>query len=488
MRIHQTMLAVLLLLGALALPGCSRSADPADQEKDSSGKQEKSGTTPPGEKTGSTTTGKTQPGRPPTREPVLLPPAGEPGLNLAGSDSAGAGDSSQPPWWLIDRRIAALIGLFIFLGLALHVVHVLTQSRFKREFVELHDAVRMLSQRLLMNDEIEKHGRTGASNDLTQRLNRHRQSLDQLDALIQQVEQRVTANDRDAADTAMAVAIAARTAAQPRINQALRQAETHTGDVDRARAVKIVERYAEVLGTNEARTAPLIQMMRDFAQWLNGRSNLSPELVARIEELRSDVSKFEHWRSNATERLTALKQGSVSDRYSKFRAGDAQLARQFETRAISLTDYVKAYSELIDRHFPAGAESAVSIAPDEHEAELGEITAGVPDYLMDWFDKLSQLQAQGAQAAIDAETAARLNQIHRTARDVLGKFDIQAEEIQIGVTAFDRRLHDASLITQSPQYPANTVVGVQQSGFRKLSTGDVLRRPKVIVAGVGAAI
>ncbi len=488
MRNHPIKLALFLLLALLVEFGCAQSgADPKDQDKNSNVKTKSSATNPQGDNTSGQSLTKTSP-KPAISEQGQPPASGEgigkPGENIG---SAETPEPRRPPWWLSEPIVVGLIGLLIFLGLALHIVHILTQSRFKKEFAGLSGAVQMLSQRVSIANVTESYGKAGASNELTQRLNRHRQGLDQLSVQIQAVEQRVTASERHAAEASTATALAAHLAGQPRINHALRQAAAQSSEADRATAIKIVERYEEILGANEARTKPLIQETCDFAQWLNGRSNLPPELTARMEELRSDVLKFERWHSNVSERLTSLKRGSVSDRYSTFRASHAGLAQQFDARAISIADYVKGYGELIERHFPAGEDGSVSIAPGEHEAELREIAAGVPDYLMDWFDRLSQLQAQGAQAAIDAGTAARLTRIQRTAKDVLGKFDIQPEEIQVGVTTFDRRLHDASLITQSPKYPANTVVGVQQYGFRKLSTGDVLRRPKVIVAGVGAA-
>lgn len=489
MRDRPVKLALLLLLALLVEFGCAQSgADPQDQDKKPNARAaESSNTNSAADNTAGQSSTKASPGKPVIPEQAQPPASGGGTTKQPENNRSDTPGQRLAPWWLSEPIVVGLIGLLIFLGLALHIVHILTQSRFKREFAELSGVVQMLSQRVSIANVTENYGKAGASNELTQRLNRHRHGLDQLSAQVNAVEQRVTASERQATEASTAVALAAHIAGQPRINHALRQAAAQSSEADRATAIKIVERYEEILGANEARTKPLIQETCEFAQWLNGRSNLPPELTARMEELRSDVLKFECWHSNVNERLTSLRRGSVSDRYSMFRTSHADLAQQFDARAISIADYVKAYGELIERHFPAGEDGSVSIAPGEHEAELREIAAGVPDYLMDWFDRLSQLQAQAAQAAINAETAARLAQIQRTAKDVLGKFDIQPEEIQVGVTIFDRRLHDASLITQSPQYPANTVVGVQQYGFRKLSGGDVLRRPKVIVAGVGAA-
>jgi hypothetical protein len=227
--------------------------------------------------------------------------------------------------------------------------------------------------------------------------------------------------------------------------------------------------------------------MTALAKRLGEQPNRSSEVEDRVRGLLRDLLQFEDWHANASERLASLQQGSAASRSSAFSGQQSGLVEQLNAGAISIVDYVKGYRELMDKHFPAVRGNLQdSMAPAEHESEFKELTAAVPDYLMNWFDKLFQLQSQTAQVSIGVQTEAELTQIQQTARDVLGKFDIQPDEIQIGLTTFDRRLHDAALITQSPQFSANSVIGVQQCGFRKLSTGDVLRRPKVIVAGVGA--
>jgi GrpE len=492
MRHHPTRLALFLLLGAvLSELGCTQSGtDTVAGNKNTA--------TPHAEKQHSTnaTTNKTdgtamraqlntsssdqdlsnQTNPSPAEEPNGIQqgvPAGSP--------------PEPPPWWLGDPIILGLVGALIFLGLALHIVSIRSESRFKKELADLRREVQLLSQQVPMASEAESVGVASVSTEVTKDLERRLEVLDSVVSEINRIEQRITASERKTAEISHAVAIAARIAVQHRVNQALQRAQAHTGEDDRPTAIQIAEHYKEVLGINEARTRPLRQETRDLVRWLNVRSNLPPELPARIKALEAKILKFEQWHSNVDDRWTRLIQGSVSDRYSTFRSKHDRVAAEFEAGTVSIADYVKAYGELVERYFPSSEVDSGSLAPTEHETELEQIVAGVPDYLMDWFDSLSQLGAQGAQAAIDAETAGRLAQIQRTAKDVLCKFDIQPEEIQIGVTTFDRRLHDASLITQSPQYPTNTVVGVQQYGFRRVSTGDVLRRPKVIVAGVGAA-
>ena len=264
-------------------------------------------------------------------------------------------------------------------------------------------------------------------------------------------------------------------------------------EADRALAIKIVERYKEISTANVNRIKPLTEAVAGLVERQKERRDAPAELVSRAESLHADIQKFDRWNSDLNDRLASLQRGSFPDRYAAFKAKQSQLADRINNGASSIYDYVSGYRELLDHYFPDGAsDNSVSLPPSEHEADLKKMVAAVPDYLMDWFDRLYQLQSQVAASEAqgsrgDGQTTAQLAQIQKLAREVLGKFDVQPEEIQVGQTSYDRRLHDAALITQSSQFPANTVIGIHQCGFRKASTGEVLRRPKVVVAGVGGA-
>ncbi|HEY3134920.1 MAG TPA: hypothetical protein VGL29_02605, partial [Blastocatellia bacterium] len=465
MRTDIAKLALLLLVGLLAAPTFAQDVIRAEKEEKSESASQHS--------TAANRNGNQNRNRPETSVNKNQQVQGTATPSLDAEDKKDLDTRSATLPILSNPIVLAAAGLLLLIALALHVVHIVTGLRSKQEIAQLRGAIRTLSQRVSIGDEAGNQ-RAGASNELVQRLNRHRQGIDHLFSEVSQIEQRVAASERHAAETSAAVALAAHMAGEPRINHALEQAAVEIGEADRAAAIKIMQQYKELFGANALRVKTLIKEATAMVESIGDRSSIHREIVDRVQDLRTSLLQFESWHTEASERLASLRRGSVSDRYSAFTAAQAKLARQFNERAISIIDYVAGYRDLMEQHFPAAADESASKAPADHESDLKKLSGSVPDYLMDWFDKLSQLQTQAAQTSVDGETAAGLARIQRAARDVLGQFDIQPDEIQIGVTSFDRRLHDASLITQSPQYPANTVVAVQQYGFRKLSTGDVL--------------
>jgi hypothetical protein len=195
--------------------------------------------------------------------------------------------------------------------------------------------------------------------------------------------------------------------------------------------------------------------------------------------------QFDKWKTRAGDRIEALMRGSVSDRRARFAEEKNHLAGSLNMKEISVTDYVKGCRQLSRELFKPSTDE---LPLAEFEGILSGLSSGAADRLMNWYDDFFQLHSQAiaSQSSIDEETARELARIRRTARDTLLRFDIQPEEIQPGQTSFDHRLHEAAVVTQSSQFPANTVIGVQQCGFRRASSGEVLRRPKVVVARVGA--
>jgi molecular chaperone GrpE (heat shock protein) len=225
---------------------------------------------------------------------------------------------------------------------------------------------------------------------------------------------------------------------------------------------------------------------------VEGRAHQSPELAARIQSLNEEIGRFDQWQQDTSDQLTSLQRGSFSQRSSMLQADQDRLFDQVNNGSLSIAQMVKQSRAQLDHYFPEtpakGAEQTLPLA--EREESLKKIVADAPDYLMDWYNNLFQLQGQvsgpGQRTATEAETASDLAKTQQIAREALGKFDIQPEAIQIGQTSYDRRLHEAALVRQSPQFPVNTVIEVHKCGFRKMSTGEVLRRPHVVVAGAAA--
>jgi molecular chaperone GrpE (heat shock protein) len=391
---------------------------------------------------------------------------------------------------LLESPIVLLFaGALLLVALGLHGVHLMTEARVRQELAGIHATLQRLSSANLGANA----GQLGAVENLSDQLNRQKQTLGTVSAQIEEMGRRLASFDQKIVDTSKAVAMAAHWMGQAQIDEALQNAGGQMAETDRALAIKIVERYKEISNANVNRVKPLTEAVASLVERQKERRDAPAELISRAESLQHDIQQFDRWNSELNDRLASLQRGAFPDRYTAFKAKQGQLAERINNGATPIHEYVNGYRELLDRYFPGGvSDNSISIPPAEQEADLKKMVSSQPDYLMDWFDKLYQLQSQVAASEAqgtrpDSQTAAQLAQIQSVAREALGKFDIQPEEIQVGQTSYDRRLHDAALITQSSQFPANTVIGIHQCGFRKASTGEVLRRPKVVVAGVGVA-
>ncbi len=391
---------------------------------------------------------------------------------------------------LLESPIVLLIaGALLLAALGLHGVHLMNEARFRQELADIRANLQRLSSANLGVNA----GQLSAVENLSDQLTRQKQTLGTVSAQIEELGRRLASFDQKLVDTSKAVAMATHWMGQAQIDEALQNAGGQIAETDRAQAIKIVERYREISNANVNRVRPLAEAVASLVERQNDRRDAPAELASRAESLQHEIQQFDRWNSDLNDRLASLQRGSFPDRYAAFKTKQGQLAERINNGATPIHEYINGYRELLDHYFPGGVgDNSISMPPAQQEADLKKMVSGVPDYLMDWFDKLHQLQSQVAAsdaqgARPDNQTAAQLAQIQKVAREVLGKFDIQPEEIQVGQTSYDRRLHDAALITQSSQFPANTVIGIHQCGFRKASTGEVLRRPKVVVAGVGVA-
>lgn len=413
------------------------------------------------------------------------PPAGgEQTTSPTPTTQAAAG----PAAWLNNQIMLVAVAAVILLGLALHVVHLFAAARLRHELQRLQNNLQIIA---LEGDEA-RASQNAEAERLAEQMSQHEQSLRQLSAQLEYVDHHLAANEGATAKAEQAVAWVAEWIGQCQIAQAEQRAAAQHDEADRAAAIKLLEQDRDILCVNASRVQPLTQAVSAFIENLEGRFDLPAELRSRARSLHRDLRQFDLWSAEASERLASLRRDSFPERSAAFKSEQQRLAEQFNLGQISVAEYVETYHVLLDRYFPSGAmdgDGTPTLAPDE--AEFKKTIAGVPDHLMNWFDNLFQLYsqvtaAQPAHPSVDAETASGLVHILHLAREVLGKFDIQPEEIQVGETCYDRRLHDAALVTPASQFPANTVIGVHQCGFRRMSTGEVLRRPKVVVAGAAA--
>lgn len=255
------------------------------------------------------------------------------------------------------------------------------------------------------------------------------------------------------------------------------------GERERAALTARLEGYAERLRALAAQVEPLTTAMAGLAQ--NPSVADEPDLHARVQKFYEDIRRFEDAEDGLAERLQSLRNGSYDERRARFDGARKALHERFNS--MSPADFIREYRRLFEEHFPAGREESAG-DPQRGADEIGQLVTGAQDYLMDWFSDYTQLlnraQASGTSAPqITPRVLEALAGVHAVAREVLRDFDILPVEIQPGQTAYDHRLHDAPMIKATTEYPANTVIEVQRTGFRRMSTAEVLRRPQVVISG-----
>ena len=391
--------------------------------------------------------------------------------------------------WLTYWPVLGLFAFLILLALLLHLFHLIRVGFVSRELSQLAVAQGHLAKSASRASATP--GKNAAVDNLAAQLNQHGQSLGEFSNRFKQLENRLTISDSQFRDAMHAVALTANWVGQAQLREAFAADGANMSESERASMIAMLERYREPLRSNASRVEPVTQALAELVEKIEGRAYQSPELAARIQSLYEEIGRFDQWQQNTSDQLKSLQRGSLSQRSSMLQADQDRLFDQVNNGSLSVAQMVKQSRAQLDHYFPEspakGPEQTLPLA--EREASLKKIVADAPDYLMDWYDTLFQLQSQvsgGQRTATEAETATDLAKTQQIAREALGKFDIQPEAIQIGQTSYDRRLHEAALVRQSPQFPVNTVIEVHKCGFRKMSTGEVLRRPHVVVAGAAA--
>lgn len=400
-----------------------------------------------------------------------------------------AGDLG-PLGWFADPILFGVVAFLILLALGLHLVHVLRLGSLNRSFDQL-----AANQRLMGNAArvIAPPGRNAEVDKLAEQLTQHGRSLTDFATRFKEIEHRFTINDGHLRDAVHAVMLTANWIGQVQLREAFAADGGNISEGARAATAAMLERYQEPLRLNSSRVEPVAQGLAESVERLNGRANSCPELMARLQSLSEEIGRFGLWHKEVSDELTSLRRGSFAQRSAGLQVEQDRLFEQVNSGSLPMTQMIKKSRALLDHYFPeTPTKSAAQGQPlAEREANLKKLVSEVPDYLMNWYDTLFQLQSQiggsAQRSAVETETASDLSRIQQIARDALGKFDIQPEAIQIGQTSYDRRLHEAALVRHAPQFPVNTVIEVHKCGFRKMSSGEVLRMPQVVVAGAAAS-
>jgi hypothetical protein len=101
---------------------------------------------------------------------------------------------------------------------------------------------------------------------------------------------------------------------------------------------------------------------------------------------------------------------------------------------------------------------------------------------LSWLDLVNEVRDSSGD--VDRfEIASACTQIIRQSRSMLNLLDIEIDDVEIGRTQFDARLHDLLHTVPSPSARPETVVGVHKLGYRK--NGKIIRKPQVVVAAPG---
>lgn len=393
-----------------------------------------------------------------------------------------------PLGWFSHPVLFWIVALLFIGSLALHAMHYLKATHTNRVIGQLWN----MQQRSASAGRAAVPGKNGAVESLTEQVREQSKGLNQFSVQMNQLQERLAERDRQLADAVQAVTHTVTWVGQAQLREAAANDGGQIGEAERASAIALLERYEEPLRVNAGRVEPLAQAVAALMEKVEAQPQLPPELLSRAQSLHQDIGRFDLWQTNVSAQLAALKRGSFNARNASLQADQQRLIEQVSAGNLSVTQMVQKSRELLDHHFPRSAQKSPAKLPSaEDEIDLRKRVAGAPEFLMDWFDSFSQFQSQiisgqSSRVPLDPDMMSRLVQIQMLAREVLSKFDIQPEEIQVGRTGYDRRLHEATLVRQSQQFPINTVIEVLRYGFRRMSTGEVLRRPQVVVAGAVA--
>ncbi len=398
-------------------------------------------------------------------------------------------DELWPLGWVLSPIGLGLIGFLLLLALGLHLLHVLRVGALDKDMGKLAMAQRSMGN---ASRAVVPAGGNLAVDKLREELQQQGQSLAEVSTRFKQIDNRFAINDAQLRDAVLALTLTANWIGQAQLREAFVAEGGFVSENERAATMALLERYQEPLRQNAGRVEPLAQGLAELVERQGARAHSSPELAARIQSLYEDIGVFEKWHKDVSDELASLLRGSFSQREAALQAEQERLFDQVNSGSLPLVQMVKKSQALLAHYFPDSPGKSVEQAQPlpEREATLKKRVADVSDYLMNWYDTLFQLQSQtaglGQRSPVEADTANDLSRIQQIAREALGKFDIQAEAIQIGQTTYDRRLHEAALVRQAPQFPVNTVIEIHRCGFRKMSTGEVLRIPQVVVAGAAA--
>jgi hypothetical protein len=258
----------------------------------------------------------------------------------------------------------------------------------------------------------------------------------------------------------------------------------------RAEAARALEWQRKQLREAAAEVAPLVRTMTELTELAASSRKLPPEIKSKLSEFLDNAAKFGRLEISAGARLEDLRSNSVRSFYEKFRSQREELELRFPSGDASADKFANEGLRLLDSYSGGAADGESAAAASVSREELKAWTSGAEEHLMDWYSDFFQLhtrlqEARRAGGAIEDAIFQGVAGALKVAREVLSRFDIQPEEIVIGQTLYDGRLHDFAQMRES-SHPAHTIIEVLKSGFHRMRDGETIRRPKVVVTGTGS--
>ncbi len=260
-------------------------------------------------------------------------------------------------------------------------------------------------------------------------------------------------------------------------------------DRGRAESARALESHRKQLHEIAARVSPLVQTMAGLTEVASSSRKLAPENKSKLSEFLDEIAKFDKLERAAGHQLEALRRNSVRSLYEKFQSERGELEARFRGGAITAEGFARGGLALLETYAPE-ADPADGRPAGAGGEVLERYAAGAEDRLMDWYSDFFQLytrlqEARRAGGDVDDDVLQEMARALKVAREVLSRFDIQPEDIVIGQTLYDGRLHDFAL-TRESSHPTHTIIEVWKSGFHRMRDGETIRRPKVVVSGTGA--
>ena len=150
--------------------------------------------------------------------------------------------------------------------------------------------------------------------------------------------------------------------------------------------------------------------------------------------------------------------------------------RSFDSGALMPEVYLK---HVLSIH---SAEKLVLPDSDVELAHYRELASQITDTYLSWLDRINELRDLAIEAG-SHEIMAACTQIIRQSRSVLEPLNVELDDVEIGRTQYDSRLHDLLHTVPRPGTRPETVIGVRKLGYRR--NGTTVRKPQVVVAAVG---